>query len=292
MNYQRERPGRMEARTGRNGFDRPQDTNSLPYSNRRTACPNPLCDSSDGFAPFVGDGGGGKCHACQMFFPPTTDGNPPSYDRPARPSLPPRTEPKQPPTRVLESTPWEISAVYPYYNEGGVLLYTVTRRERRTRTSDNPATWKREKTFWQCPAGLDRPSPGCMSNIRLVLYELPSILSTIRQGERVLVVEGERDADTLNDLFRHELGTLDRATTSPGGAGSWRPEYAESLRGGNVIVWPDGDEPGRRHGEMVRVSLQGVARSVIMVPPGRDKPTTLVPLVDQANPSRGITYGE
>jgi hypothetical protein len=181
-------------------------------------------------------------------------------------------------------------ATYPYFDERGAVLYTVTRRERRTRTSDNPATWKREKTFWQCPAGLDRPTSGCMQGVRLVLYELPSIVSAIRQGGRIIVCEGEKDADTFNLLFRHEAGSPDRATTSPGGAGKWRPEYSETLRGADVIVWPDNDEPGRRHGEAVRDSLRGIARTVAVVDPGTEKPT-LPQIQDDRNGNEGGDNG-
>ncbi|BCV20950.1 hypothetical protein hamaS1_10190 [Moorella sp. Hama-1] len=42
-------------------------------------------------------------------------------------------------------------------------------------------------------------------------------------------MEGERDADNLA-----ALGLT--ATTNPGGAGKWRPEYGGPLRGAQVVI--------------------------------------------------------
>jgi putative DNA primase/helicase len=69
----------------------------------------------------------------------------------------------------------------------------------------------------------------------------------------VLVVEGEKDADNLR-----ELGFT--ATCSPGGANKWRAGYNESLRGADVVIIGDNDNPGRAHVTQVALSLYGVAR--------------------------------
>ncbi|MDZ7779945.1 MAG: hypothetical protein U5R14_08430 [Gemmatimonadota bacterium] len=69
------------------------------------------------------------------------------------------------------------------------------------------------------------------------------------------VVEGEKDADRLT-----ELGIV--ATTCPGGAGKWRREYSEALRGQVVVIIIDNDEPGREHAQQVARSLHGVAKTV------------------------------
>src|SRR5262249_4401427 len=59
------------------------------------------------------------------------------------------------------------------------------------------------------------------------------------------------------------LGLL--ATTNPMGAGKWRSEYNEWLRGRKVVIFPDNDEPGRNHARQVADSLTGVATSVKLV---------------------------
>ena len=69
----------------------------------------------------------------------------------------------------------------------------------------------------------------------------------------VFVVEGEKDADNLA-----KLGLRD---DNPMGAGKWRKEYAEHLRGRDVVILPDNDEPGRA-AKTVADSLRGVAAKV------------------------------
>jgi 5S rRNA maturation endonuclease (ribonuclease M5) len=74
-------------------------------------------------------------------------------------------------------------------------------------------------------------------------------------AETVIIVEGEKDADTLA-----KLGFT--TTTNIGGAGKWRDEYSETLRGKNVIVIGDNDEAGRAHVALVIKSLTGIVRSL------------------------------
>ena len=74
----------------------------------------------------------------------------------------------------------------------------------------------------------------------------------------VCVAEGEKDCDNLT-----KLGFV--ATTNPLGAGKWRDEYSETLRGKDVIVFGDvGDRDGAgdRHTEQVLESLIGKANSI------------------------------
>lgn len=165
----------------------------------------------------------------------------------------------------MRVTPWERVASYPYHDEAGSVLYTVDRYHRSERLDDG--TIERGRRFVQWHAGPDGRPIYSIAGVRRVLYDLPSVLLATRQGGRVWVVEGERDADTISDYHRHETGTHDRATTNPGGAGSWRGEYADSLRGARVLVWPDDDEPGRRHAATIAASLRGVAASVTVLQP-------------------------
>jgi len=112
-------------------------------------------------------------------------------------------------------------------------------------------------------------------HVRPVLYRLPELRAELKASpERwVLVVEGEKDAETAA-----ELGLC--ATTSPGGAGKWRSEFAQELKGRNVLVVPDEDplmptdrndltepwkSPGLEHARAVIKSLVGVANVVKLV---------------------------
>jgi hypothetical protein len=86
-----------------------------------------------------------------------------------------------------------------------------------------------------------------------VLYNLP--LLTSRPDSPVYVAEGEKCCDALVDL-----GLV--AVCNPHGAGEWKPEYSEPLRGREVVILPDADRPGRDHGQAVARSLQGKAVSI------------------------------
>src|SRR5262249_7513307 len=115
-----------------------------------------------------------------------------------------------------------LIAVYDYSDErGGLLFQTVryTPKDFRQRRPDGDGGWV--------------PN---LDGVRRVLYRLPEVMKAVAAGETVWVAEGEKDADTLTNF-----GLC--ATCSPLGAGKWRAEYAETLRGALVVVIPDNDKP-------------------------------------------------
>jgi hypothetical protein len=126
---------------------------------------------------------------------------------------------------------------YDYTDVDGNLLYQVCRMEPkdfRQRRPDGNGKW-----IWNLK-GAER-----------VLYRLPQI----QGANEVLVVEGEKDADTLAGL-----GFV--ATTCPMGAKKWRPEYSDHLAGKNIILCPDNDNEGREHMGQVGASLNGNVKSL------------------------------
>lgn len=131
---------------------------------------------------------------------------------------------------------------YSYKDENGKLLYQSCRTEPKG-------------FFQQRPDG----KGGWINNLkdtRRVLYRLPELLND--RNATVFVVEGEKDADRLASL-----GLV--ATCNSGGAGKWRDEYAAVLQGRDVVILPDNDQPGYKHGEKVAASLHNVAASVKIV---------------------------
>ena len=94
-----------------------------------------------------------------------------------------------------------------------------------------------------------------LKGVTPVLYNLPDILGS---DDMVVVTEGEKDVDRLQSL-----GLV--ATTNPGGAGKWRPQYTEALRGREVVLLPHNDEPGRKHMENVAAQLHAAGCSVTLV---------------------------
>ncbi len=140
-----------------------------------------------------------------------------------------------------KSSARRITQTYDYTDVGGTLLFQVVRydsKDFRQRRPDGKGDW-----IWN------------LNGVHLVLYRLPEVT----KAESVLIVEGEKDADTA-----YRLGLPDgwAATCNPMGAGKWREEYSEVLRDRRVVILPDADKPGQRHAEQVATSLQGKAREL------------------------------
>ncbi len=136
-----------------------------------------------------------------------------------------------------------IVATYDYREPEGALLFQVVR--------DRP------KRFWQRRPDGKGGWHHDLGGVKRVLYRLPELQAADR-NEWVYVCEGEKDADHLKDI-----GLV--ATTSPGGAGKWRPKYGESLRGRRVAILPDNDLAGHNHGEAVARALHEAAADVRIV---------------------------
>lgn len=134
-----------------------------------------------------------------------------------------------------------IVATYDYTDEAGTVLFQTVRYEPKDfkqRRPDGRGGW-----IWK------------LAGSRLVLYRLPEAL----KAETVLILEGEKDVETA-----YRLGLPDgwAATCNPMGAGKWREEYSEVLKGKRVVILPDSDEPGEKHAAQVAQSLQGRAATV------------------------------
>lgn len=135
-----------------------------------------------------------------------------------------------------------IIATYDYTDETGKTLYQVCRTENKKffqRYQNDAGDW-----VW-------KKHPG------QVLYHLSEVI----EAAIVFVVEGEKDCESLRV---HGFA----ATTNAGGASApWLHSFTETLRGREVILIPDADEPGRQRVLRIAQSLLGHAASVIVFAP-------------------------
>ena len=137
-------------------------------------------------------------------------------------------------------------AVYRYVAEDGKPLFEVVRFEGKRFAQRTPdGRWG-------------------LNGARRVLYRLPRVLEAVRKGERIYIPEGEKDVHALE-----RLGLT--ATTNPGGAGKWRSEYSDVLRGAKVTVIADRDEAGYDHARQVATALQSVVSELEVVESTRGK---------------------
>jgi hypothetical protein len=135
-----------------------------------------------------------------------------------------------------------IVAKYDYCDEVGNVLFQVVRfdpKDFRQRKPNPDGGWQ-----WK------------VEGVRVVPYRLRELLA--EPTRPVVIVEGEKDADTLAGI-----GLV--VTCNAGGAGKWLAEHSEFLRGRIVIIIPDNDEAGRNHAQQVAQLLHGIAESVRIV---------------------------
>jgi putative DNA primase/helicase len=139
-----------------------------------------------------------------------------------------------------------IVAQYDYLDEHGNLLFQTIRLDPKDFKQRQP---DRGGWVWN------------LQGVRRVLYRLPEVLA----ASDVLICEGEKDCETAR---RWQFV----ATCNPLGAGKWRDQYSDFLRGKRVVVIADADTPGRKHAQQVAASLQGKAESlkVLELPDAKD----------------------
>jgi hypothetical protein len=136
--------------------------------------------------------------------------------------------------------PMQVVATYEYRDYAGKLLATKDRLEHV------PRRGRLKEMRWRG----GRPKPWTPA-----LYRAPEVLSAISEREPILLVEGEKKVDALINLGF-------TATCNEDGAGKWEPEHTEALRGARVVILPDVDEAGLKHGAAVEKALADVTESV------------------------------
>jgi hypothetical protein len=158
--------------------------------------------------------------------------------------------PFTPKTRSKGKDRKAIAATYDYVDEAGNLLFQVVRfdpKAFRQRKPDANGGWD-----WT------------LGDVRRVPFKLPELIEAVGAGHVVVVAEGEKDVLSLN-----KLGIV--ATTNAGGAGKWRPEFSQYLRGADVVLIPDDDDSGWAHINDIAAQLKGVAARVrVLVLPTHD----------------------
>ncbi|MDA8103910.1 MAG: AAA family ATPase [Nitrospiraceae bacterium] len=140
----------------------------------------------------------------------------------------------------IQESPRKIVKTYDYTNEAGVLLFQVVRYEPKTFRQRRPDG----KNGWIYN----------LQGVKLVPYNLPGI----SKAKSVIIVEGEKDVETLRGM-----GLVGSCNAQ--GAGKWRQEYSGYFQGKKIAILPDNDEAGRTHAIQVAQHLKGVTSSLKIV---------------------------
>jgi putative DNA primase/helicase len=109
-----------------------------------------------------------------------------------------------------------------------------------------------DKLFFFKPAGRNGSEPMLYGGERL---------ADAAEDQPVFIVEGEKKVDRLR-----ELGAV-AVSGDSGSSSKWLPSHSDLLRGLQVILWPDSDEPGEKYISRAAACLQGSAASLRVVRP-------------------------
>jgi hypothetical protein len=148
-----------------------------------------------------------------------------------------------------------FAAVYDYYDASDTLRFQKVRNLPGAKT----------RFFMRRPDG--QGGGGWINNTKGIdtslLYRWPQVIEAIASEHTILVVEGEKDADSLWRIgipaTCNAHGAADPAKNQQP---KWKPEHSEQLRGANIVVLNDHDPPGYAHADAVgRMSL-GIAKRV------------------------------
>lgn len=133
----------------------------------------------------------------------------------------------------------KIIAEYVYRNEKEEPLYKVIKFEPKNFMQ---AKYEKGKWIWK------------MDNVRYVLYNLSNVI----KSDTIFFVEGEKDADNLNNL-----GLC--ATTTVGGASSFNKragDYIPFLKDKNVYIIPDNDKAGYKYSSDIEKALKTIVSKI------------------------------
>jgi hypothetical protein len=152
-----------------------------------------------------------------------------------------------------------VMATFEYQNENGAVAYVIDRVEYQIATNGSFLVkgGKPKKSFRQRRPDPDHPGEWIwnVDGVAKIPYRLPELIEAVASEYLIFIAEGEGKVDALR-----EIGIA--ATTNPGGAGKWQPEFNQYLRGTDVVLLPDNDESGWKHINDIGASLAGIAGRV------------------------------
>jgi len=125
---------------------------------------------------------------------------------------------------------------YPYHTAAGETAYVVVRfpgKQFKQKHRGPTGEW-----VWNM-RGVDR-----------LLYRLPAVIDAVANGKRVIIVEGEKDADRL--AARGVVATCNSGGADEGNGSKFTTAMADVLAGATVLIIADKDKAGYAHAAHVR----------------------------------------
>ncbi|GAI54875.1 unnamed protein product, partial [marine sediment metagenome] len=142
-----------------------------------------------------------------------------------------------------------IEKIYRYCDEDGKLLYEKVRYKGKGFRIRRPDPNNPEEFIW---------------NLKGVI-RLPYLLPKWKDSEKVIICEGEKDADAMNAL------SFSATSTSFGAKSSWSKDLNPWFKNKIVYICYDVDDNGRTGTKIVAEALMNVAKSVSIITLPSDK---------------------
>lgn len=154
-----------------------------------------------------------------------------------------------------------IIKTYDYTDADGRLVFQVVRMDPKDFRLRRPDPDKPDRWIWN------------RTGVTPMLYRLPT-LKDVPPDEWVVVVEGEKDADTgarqgIKYITTAPFGAQEPTRTGKPGKPKWSQVYTEALRNQNVLLCYDADAAGQNSARQIALLLRPhTSRVVIMQLPG------------------------
>lgn len=100
---------------------------------------------------------------------------------------------------------------------------------------------------------------------KAIYGSLQAIQRAIKEGKPIFIVEGEKDTNTMTEQGYTAF--------TYGGCSDWQTDFAELVKGADVVILADNDQPGKQVANTILHDVQSVAKSakVIIPMPGVPK---------------------
>lgn len=149
----------------------------------------------------------------------------------------------------------KIEAVYNYVSCNGRYAFTKIRLEGKKLLY---GILENERFSYGLPRNTPRKS------LKAIYGSVQALNKAISEGKPIFIVEGEKDCDTLTKQG-YTAFTF-------GGVNDWQVDFAELVKGADVVILADNDEPGKAVADAILRDIQSVVKSAKIIIPMPDIP--------------------
>ena len=110
--------------------------------------------------------------------------------------------------------------------------------------------------------GLPRSTP--KKSLKAIYGSVKAFNKAIKEGKPIFIPEGEKDVDTLTKQGYTAF--------TYGGVNDWQVDFTELVKGADVVILADNDEPGINVANTILQDVQAVVKSAKIIVPMPDIP--------------------